>query len=285
MSRDVLPGFVVGLVGFGLAVGVDLAFWGNPVREVLFAGLVAGLSGGLAWWVTGRWSLAWAGGFAGAFFGPVHEASWGVLAACVVPAVLLVVPSSSKGLHGVLVGAVAGWVVWLIGGWFPGVVVSVAVGVVLVLLRPVEPTRGQVRGLRAASLFGPGVALAGVFALNAVSGRGGGWLVVEGLSFGVSLGGLFVLLGVAGLGLSTLLESADPSQAGAWSGVALGVAAVVGVAPGRVFAWAVEASALFAVPAAVLVSTCMGRFDTDGPWPNVLGWGFLLVAGLSQVLF
>jgi len=257
-----------------------LVFEQSPRHAVLVAAVVLAAAGACLRGLERPGLGLFAAGLV-AVLAPVHQAPLVALAAALLPAVLTVWAPGSRWLAALLAGTIAaGAGAVITRGVAPaGIAGVLAAGATV--LRPSQPTQRHIAYLRAVSLYGPAIALAGLMAANAATGYADALAVRRIVLVVVALSGASALVAIAGLGLSTLLESDDPLQRRAWTGLAAGLAVPMGLAERLDPSLALEATAVAAVPLVLAVCVATARWARSGPGPRWAAYAGPIAATLA----
>lgn len=215
----------------------------------------------------------------------VYRAPTPALAAALVPAAFCLASPGNRWLAALLAGAFAGATTWLLEATPAAVGLATAIGLLATASRPRLPTSQQLVFLRVASLFLPGLLLAGLMVANAATGYADGLAVRRVVVLALGLGGLATYLGLAGLGQTTLLESDDPAQRHAWLGLAAGLAVPAGRLASGEPSTVLASLPVAAAPLALAAAVTAARLDRE----NGLGTGaaasLTVVAVVAQLGF
>lgn len=195
-----------------------------------------------------------------------HQAPTAWLGLAMLPAAMLLVPSLSRAWDAVilvLASSVAGYLLTM--ALYPALGAGLLAGL-LTLLRPVHPTKDQIRLLRSSSLALPALGLVAAVGIG-LGLETPAYPVITVLWLGITLAAFLGLGGLAGLGLTTLVESTHPGQASVWNAsmmaIALAAAGLAGWLPMAGWA-ALEVAVVAAVPLTSMAGLAATRLQAAG---------------------
>lgn len=284
--REDLEGLVV-LGAVALGAGLLDRFTGPPSDKhaVIFVALVGG-AGWATWQITQRIDLAWLAAATAGLWSIPHATPRQQLWIGLVPLALLALPPGTlERVRDAALAPLAALVAAGVTAWLAPNLLAISIAgagaFALTVFRPEVPTSETLGALETVALVLPGGVLLVLLGVNA----GTAWFEAPeakaALWTGIGVLGLTVLVALALLGLSTLLESEDPSQRSAWLTVSIVLACLVAIVPSKDLALLQAVGALAVGPVVLLASLAAARFQTGGvPWP--VAYAIPLAASLAQ---
>lgn len=239
-------------------------------RHAVLLAALAAATGAIAWWLTRRAEVALAATLTAGLWAVPHatyrwDLVWAVVlaAACLVPAGWMARGRAIE--RGLLAGALAAGVVFLVGGGTAALGLAGLVGFAAAWVLPEQPAQGTIRALRSAALFAPGLVLVALVPLNAATGWFTAATPFEALWLAIGVAAAVALYAMAALGLTTLLESQAPAQRPLGVAAAASLAVLVGGIATRDLVVLGNAAAATMVPVAVLAAIAAGRVSNEHP--------------------